>query len=192
MQVDEDSRLWVIFNAVSGGATVVSEPTITSGGGGGDGNGGGDGSGGGNGVSLDHASCSFTVEAARQDGVLTAINAYRAQSGLPPYTMNQELVRAAQSHAADMACNQLFYHNGSDGSTPETRVAAAGYTGKVTENVYGSYPPLSPEEVKEWWRLDQIDPTHNKNLISTQYSEVGIGYAFFDNFGYYVVDFGTP
>ena len=175
MKVDNDSRLWVIFNV---GNTVASgttpEPSDTLSGGG------------------DNAACVFTVDTARQDGVLTAINAYRMQNGLPAYIIAQELSLAAQSHAEDMACNQLFVHEGSDGSTPQTRAEVAGYAGTVTENVYGSYPPLSPEEVKEWWRLDLADPRHNENLISTQYSEVGIGYAFFDNFGYYVALFGAP
>ena len=176
MKVDNDSRLWVIFNV---GDTVASQDTpipgnTPSGGGG-------------------TASCAFTTDAPRTAQVLAAINAYRAQSGVPAYTINQELAQAAQSHAEDMACNQLFVHVGSDGSTPQTRSASAGYSGaKVTENVYGSYPPLSPEEVKDWWRLDQTDINHSKNLISTQYVEVGIGYAFFNNYGYYVVVFGAP
>lgn len=179
MKVDDDSRLWVIFNVgntVASGATPAPSdtPTPSSGGDAGD------------------ASCVFTVDTARQDGVLTAINVYRLQNGLPAYKIAQELSLAAQSHAEDMACNQLFYHEGSDGSTPQMRAEVAGYAGVLTENVYGSYPPLSPEEVKEWWRWDQGDPRHNANLISTQYSEVGIGYAFFDNFGYYVVLFGAP
>ncbi len=187
MEIEGDSRLWVIFNAVGDGT-----PPATGDAGNGGGADGGE-TGGGDGAVLDHATCAFTQDTARPEAVLSAINAYRAQSGLSAYTMNPALSHAAQSHAADMACNQLFFHDGSDGSTPQTRVAAAGYTGrKVTENVYGSYPPLTPEEVKEWWRLDQVDPMHNKNLISTEYSEVGIGYAFFNNFGYYVVVFGMP
>lgn len=104
--------------------------------------------------------------------------------------MNQELSDAAQVHAQDMACNQLFEHTGSDGSTPQDRVEEVGYTAIVTENIYGSNPPLSPEEVKEWWRLDTEEPAHGENLISTEYTEIGIGYAFFEDFGYYVVVFG--
>ncbi len=169
MKVDNDSRLWVIFNVTD---TTAVDNTPTGGGG--------------------KASCTFTVDTPRTDQVLAVINAYRVQSGVPAYTINAQLAEAAQEHANDMACNQLFVHVGSDGSTPETRSTAAGYTGKVTENVYGSYPPLTPEEVKEWWRLDQTDINHNKNLISTQYTEVGIGYAFFNNYGYYVVVFGVP
>ncbi len=179
MEIDGDSRLWVLINAVDNG---VAAPTSTAGA-----NTGTGGSGGTN-----PPACAYTVDPNRVNDVLKEINAYRAKSGLPAYTLNDQLVAAAQIHAADMACNQLFYHNGSDGSTPATRAVAAGYTGKVTENVYGSYPPLTPAEVKDWWRLDQIDPTHNLNLVSTQYSEIGIGYAFYDNFGYYVADFGTP
>jgi hypothetical protein len=30
------------------------------------------------------------------------------------------------------------------------------------------------------------------NLISTKFAEVGVGYAFFNNYGYYVVVFAAP
>jgi uncharacterized protein YkwD len=92
-----------------------------------------------------------------------------------------------------MACNKLTYHNGSDGSTPKTRVAAVGYVAsRVAENVQFNYPPYTPEQAVTWWKLDQTDLNHNRNMISTQYTEVGVGYAFFDNFGYYVVVFAAP
>ncbi len=177
MQINNDSRLWLIFNAVDSGSTVVSEATTTA--------------------TPDEGeegtSCNFLREDSRIDGVFAAINTYRDASGLPPYNMNYELIDAAQLHAADMACNNLFVHIGSDGSTVEMRAEAAGFAGaNVTENIYGSSPPLSPEEAKEWWRTDTVDPEHNLNLISTEYTEIGIGYAFFDNFGYYVVVFGAP
>jgi hypothetical protein len=28
--------------------------------------------------------------------------------------------------------------------------------------------------------------------LSTTYTEIGVGYSFFNNFGYYVVDFAAP
>lgn len=179
MELEGDSRLWLIFNAVDSGtpevdmtpnsdATPVINTTPTN----------------------SFASCSYSLDGTRRDEVFASINAYRVEEGLTPYAMNQDLSNAAQAHAQDMACNNFFVHTGSDGSTPQTRATVAGYTGKVTENVYGSYPPLTPEEVKELWRLDQVDPVHNENLISTQYTEIGVGYAFFNNFGYYVVVFG--
>ena len=197
MEIEGDSRLWIIFNVVGAESPVVAAPTAIpdegGDGGNGDTEGNGDSIGDGDGSILNQASCDFTLEDSRRDGVFSAINTYRAESGLALYDMNQALLDASQSHAQDMACNNLFVHTGSDGSTPEMRAGAAGYTGtSVTENVYGSYPPLSPEEAKEWWRTDTVDPMHNLNLISTEYTEVGIGYAFFNNFGYYVVVFGAP
>jgi len=185
IELEGDSRLWVVFNAVddgSGAGIPTVEPTATT-------------------VDAQAATavpaqaaatCVFTVDETRVQELLNQINAYRARSGLPAYTFNNQLNQAAQAHAADMSCNRLFVHTGSDGSTPNTRATAAGYAGNVSENIYGSYPPLSPAEVTDWWRLDQTDLNHNLNLVSTQYSEVGIGYAFYDKFGFYTVVFGKP
>jgi len=139
------------------------------------------------------APCAFTTEPARVQGVISAINAYRAQNNLPAYTVNSLLKQAAERHAADMACNQLFGHTGSDGSTPTSRVADTGYrASRVSENAYGSWPPLTPQVVVYWWRTDQANPQHNQNLLSTTYKEIGVAYAFFNNFGYYVVVFAAP
>jgi len=187
MKVDEDSRLWLIIkveNTAAPTATTAassnaaptnttSSTTTTSGTGG--------------------ANCSFETDVLRLTDVISAVNAYRAQNGLPNYTVNTLLVRAAQRHANDMACNNPLVHTGSDGSTPETRVAATGYVASdVAENVYGSYPPLDGPGVVNWWKNDKTDPNHNKNLLSSTYTEIGVGYAFFNNYGYYVIVFARP
>ena len=182
IEIEGDSRLWVIFNAVDGGTTQptpTTSPTTEA-------------TGATVATSEPKAACVYTPDTFRTQALLAEINAYRAESGLAAYTINDQLSAAAQVHAIDMACNRFFIHIGSDGSTPKTRTAAAGYTGNVSENVYGSYPPLKAAEVKDWWRLDQADPNHNLNLISKNFTEVGIGYAFYDNFGFYTVVFGTP
>jgi uncharacterized protein YkwD len=138
-------------------------------------------------------SCKYTTDAERVSQLFEALNVYRAQNGIAPYLFNDQIAEAAQAHAADMACNNLFYHNGSNGSTATSRVTASGYLASyVTENVYGSWPPLTPTEAIQWWANDATEPRHNENLLSTRYVEVGIGYAFFNNFGYYVIDFAVP
>ena len=43
-----------------------------------------------------------------------------------------------------------------------------------------------------WWKNDKTDPKHNLNLLSDTYIDIGVGYAFFNNYGYYVVVFATP
>ncbi len=184
MSIGEDSRLWVIISVTS---TVTATPTSTP------------GTPTATGTAptatpgASGAACAYTTDASRTTGVVNAVNTYRAQINLAAYTTNASLQQAAQKHAVDMACNQLFVHTGSDGSTPQTRVAAAGYSASsVTENVYGSYPPLSPEDAVAWWATDTVDPNHNLNLISTTYSEIGVGYAFFNNYGFYVIVFAAP
>jgi uncharacterized protein YkwD len=200
MQIDNDSRLWLIVNVgaaptgtptvaptattAAGSSTATSTATSST-------PGTPASSAGGSGFA--NVTCAFTTDAARAQQVADAINAYRSQNNLIPYNVNPQLSQAAQAHADDMACNHLFSHNGSNGSTPETRVAASGYVYTfVSENVYGSDPQLTPDGVVTWWKTDQTDPTHNKNLISTDYVDIGVGYAFFNNYGYYVVDFATP
>ena len=137
--------------------------------------------------------CAYTTDPAKVAEVIAAINNYRTQNGRPALPVNPLLTKAAEAHAADMACNNLFSHTGTDGSSPTTRVAAAGYaTSSVTENVYGSYPPLNGQGVVAWWATDQIDPRHNENLMTTKYKEIGVAYAFYNNYGYYVVDFAVP
>lgn len=176
MPIDQATTLWVAITV----GTAASGPGNGSGGGAGD-------------PGLTTSTCAFTTDMNRVNDVITAINAYRAQNNLPPYNVNTPLTMAAQSHSEDMACNNLFVHTGSNGSTPSSRVAAAGYSASsVTENVYGSFPPLTGQDVVTWWATDQTDPSHNANLISTKYREIGVGYAFFDNSGYYVVDFAAP
>jgi len=181
MKVDNDSRLWLVINVTNeiATATAIANANATA-------------------VStsdvgLATAACAFSSGTSNITDTLNAINAYRTTSGLPPYTINSQLAKAAQSHANDMACNNLFGHTGSDGSTIQSRVTESGYVYSfVTENVYGSYPPLTGEGVVNWWKADKTDLNHNRNLISDTYTEIGIGYSFFNNYGYYVVVFGTP
>ena len=139
------------------------------------------------------SACPYTTEPSKAADTISAINSYRSQNGLPALTVNSLLTQAAQAQAADMACNKLFGHAGSDGSSPTSRVAKTGYAASsVTENVYGSYPPLSGQGVVAWWATDQVDPRHNENLLSTKYTEIGVAYSFYNNFGYYVVVFAAP
>jgi len=184
IQVDNDSRLWLIIKVENTAPTATittsagsnTAPTSTT-----------------SSSSSGSGNCAFSTDVLRLTDTINALNAYRSQNGLPNYTVNTLLVRAAQRHANDMACNNLFVHTGSDGSTPESRVAATGYTAAtVTENVYGSYPPLDGSGVVNWWATDTTDPNHNRNLLSTTYTEIGVGYSFFNNYGYYVIVFAKP
>jgi len=186
MQVDNDSRLWLIIN-VSSAPTDTPTTTAASGGGAGTATASGSNPGSAN------AACTVTTDTTRTTAMVSALTTYRAQSNLAALPVNAQLSQAAQRHANDMACNQLFSHNGSDGSTIASRVATTGYAASdVAENVHGSYPPLTGQGVISWWAADQTDIRYNENLLTTNYTEIGVGYAFFNNYGYYVLVFATP
>jgi uncharacterized protein YkwD len=138
------------------------------------------------------AACAFTTDPAKVTEAINAINTYRTTNGLPKYNVKEPLTKAAQSHAADMACKNLTGHTGSDGSTPGTRISKNGYVAAFSaENVYFSNPPLSGQGAVDWWKNDTGDIRHNLNMISDTFIDVGVGYAFFNNNGYYVVVFAT-
>lgn len=190
MQVDNDSRLWLIINVT--GSAATSAPTGTPETGSSSATTPASSS---SGSPSANAACALTTDTARTSAMLTALTAYRAQSNLPALPVNAQLSQAAQAHANDLACNNKLFdmHKGTDGTEPADRVAAAGYIASdVTENVYGSYPPKDGQGVISWWANDQTDVRHNENLLTTKYTEIGVGYAFFDNFGFYVIDFAAP
>ncbi|MFL7869707.1 MAG: NBR1-Ig-like domain-containing protein [Anaerolineales bacterium] len=190
MQIDNDSRLWVIINVSS---TPTDTPTATSTTTGVSGTVPATATTSGSNSSAVSATCAFTTDTTRTTAMVSALTTYRTQNNLSALPINVQLSQAAQRHADDMACNQLFGHNGSDGSTPASRVATTGYTASdVTENVYGSYPPLTGQGVISWWATDQTDIRHNENLLTTKFTEIGVGYAFFNNYGFYVIVFATP
>lgn len=199
MSVDDDSRLWVIINVTntvtmtptatrtatanpgteSGSVTPTSTGAISTA----------------SNVSSANvaAACPVTTIDAKLTETIAAVNAYRARNNLPAYDVDILLSQAAQRHANDMACNNLFVHRGSDGSSPQSRVVDTGYiASSVSENVYGSYPPLTGQGVVDWWINDRTDLRHNQNLLSTAFTEIGIGYSFYENFGYFVLVFATP
>jgi uncharacterized protein YkwD len=199
MKIADDSRLWVIVNVTTVSAATVAVtatpigpsatpagsftptptgPTPTQGA---------------SSSSSTTASCAFTTDRSKLTEVISALNAYRAQRGLPAYTVNSKLAEAAQRHANDMACHKLYVHTGTDGSTPRSRVADTGYTARsVSENVNGNYPPLDGQAVVNWWSNDRGDPRHGQNLVSTTFTEIGVGYAFYDNYGFYALVFAQP
>jgi uncharacterized protein YkwD len=186
MKVNEDSRLWLIINvkttvaATAAPTSLVTAPTPTTA-----------SSSGGSGLVT--ATCGYALDQAKIIEVLNAVNAYRAQSSMFAYPVNPKLAQAAQSHASDMACNQLTGHTSSNGSNVAQRVAATSYVAAyVDENVRISTPPVSGQDVVNLWVNDTAD-THSKlNLVSDTYIEIGIGYAFFNNTGYYVIVFASP
>lgn len=124
-------------------------------------------------------------------GCLAAHNAIRTAAGLYAYTNNSLLAAAAQGHADWLANNNKSGHTGQDSSSPQQRIEAAGYTGRYTgENQAAGHTSVAA--VMEGWMNSQ---GHKANVLDTDYTEMGTGYAYRPDgmyVHYWVVNFGAP
>jgi len=118
--------------------------------------------------------------------VLCLTNNERAANGLAPLASNPLLRRAASTHALE-AKTQRWWFGGADphvnpktGSTPETRIQAAGYCPTPTswsfsENTYWGYGHGgTPAAAVRWW---MNSPGHRANILDPEKKEIGVGVA---------------
>jgi uncharacterized protein YkwD len=111
---------------------------------------------------------------------MTRINQWRASGadcgvhGVKPATAplrwNNTLTQAAEVHSLDMVAHNYFDHTGSDGSSPGTRLTAAGYAWSTWgENIAAGQSTVN--EVVDGW----IDSDgHCANLMNPAFTEVGL------------------
>lgn len=102
---------------------------------------------------------------------------------LPPVAWNQDLADAAQSHSQDMADNKFQSHDGSNGSSPEDRIKAAGYTGAdaTAENAYAYANSVDNAMQAFLYDWGVADAGHRRNLLQPgvaaedAFTDVGVG-----------------
>ncbi|GAA4333280.1 hypothetical protein GCM10023149_39950 [Mucilaginibacter gynuensis] len=105
----------------------------------------------------------------------------------PPLVWNEQLEKAAEGHAEDMAKRNYFNHESKDGRRIQDRVINAGYTYKgfrsfeIGENI--AFGQISIEEVQNGWFKSE---GHCRNLMNPGFKEVGVS----TSKKYWVQDFG--
>lgn len=125
--------------------------------------------------------------------VIRLVNVERAKVGLGALTSQSQLTQAAQVQASDMGCNFFMSHTGSDGSSPDVRIARAGYVYSWWgENVASGFS--TPADVMNAWMNSQ---SHRDNILNSNFTQIGIGYMYnsADTTGYYhywCMDLGRP
>lgn len=119
--------------------------------------------------------------------VLALVNERRAEAGLRPLRIQPQLQQAAQKYAEQMAGTSSFSHTGSDGSTPFSRMAAAGYRGTMMgENIARGFS--NAESVMLAW---MNSAGHRANILNPGYTDIGIGSAQGQGGLSWVQDFGA-
>jgi hypothetical protein len=146
-------------------------------------------------IALSLLAASLQAAAAQADPaaeLLSRINALRTQNGLLPLALSEALNTAAQRHSDDMATTGNVSHTGSDGSTSEARIQAAGYGHWRDffiwgENIYGG----QIAQLDDAWNFWINSTPHRNNLLNTRYREIGIGVTTNGNGTYYTLNFGA-
>lgn len=106
-------------------------------------------------------------------GLLADTNAQRAANGVSNLSLNNQLDAAAQAKADDMVARNYWSHNTPEGNLPWIFVNAQGYSyQKLGENLATGF---SDEQatINGW----MASPAHRDNMLDSNFSEVGFGYA---------------
>lgn len=110
--------------------------------------------------------------------IIELSNQARSQFGAARFNTNSTLMNAAQIKAEDMVNKRYFAHYGPDGTTPWKFFSDAGYKYiEAGENL--AITNESAEAVITGWLNS---PTHRENLLNKNFSDLGIGMAFFGDY----------
>ena len=109
--------------------------------------------------------------------VFELVNQERVKAGLPPLVLSDKLNKAADSHSENMANQDFFSHTGKDGSQAWDRAEKFGYKySRMGENIAAGQ--RTPEQVVSSWMRS---PGHRRNILSKDYTEIGIGHEYLSN-----------
>lgn len=117
------------------------------------------------------AGSDLSGEAAMEREVSTLVNQERAQNGLSPLTLADDLTAVARAHSRDMIDRNFFSHTNPDGQSPFDRLRSAGISYRAAaENI--AYGQRTAEAVMNSWMNSS---GHRANILSANVSEIGIG-----------------
>jgi uncharacterized protein YkwD len=130
---------------------------------------------------------------------LCLVNRERTSRGERALSANRDLQQAAQAHSQDMAAGGYFEHDGRGGSTPLSRMRAAGYIFSshlgyaIGENIaWATLWLASPKAIVAGW---MASPGHRANILDATFRDTGVGVsprplAHAQSGGIYTQDFG--
>ncbi|GEK33057.1 CAP domain-containing protein [Kurthia sibirica] len=122
--------------------------------------------------------------------MIELMNQARVEHQLKPLKYDKGLTAQARAHSQEMVDHRYFAHEGLNGSTPESRMKAAGYVQEnyYAENLaYGQYSAIFAHE----GLMNSLG--HRENILNKNLTNVGVGVAFDrENKPYFTINFYTP
>jgi uncharacterized YkwD family protein/spore coat assembly protein SafA len=124
---------------------------------------------------------SAAPEQSAEEQVVQLVNKERAKYGLKPLKSNWELSRTARFKSQDMINKNYFDHNSPTYGTPFKMMQSFGISYKTAgENIAAGQ--TTPQAVVTAWMNSE---GHRKNILSSSYTEIGVGYAKGGSYGHY-------
>ncbi len=117
----------------------------------------------------------------QEEQVAKLVNQERAKYGLKPLKLNWELSRVARYKSQDMIDKRYFSHTSPTYGSPFDMIRNFGISYRSAgENIAAGQQ--TPQEVMNAWMNSD---GHRKNILSSQYTEIGVGYAKGGQYGHY-------
>lgn len=107
---------------------------------------------------------------ADEERAVALVNADRAARGLPPLRVNMTLVALARDYAQDMIARNFFSHESPEGETFSDRLIRYGVKFRCAGENIGMNGSVEAAE-----RVFMNSDGHRANILTADYSEVGIG-----------------
>ncbi len=102
--------------------------------------------------------------------VINLTNQRRAEAGLSPLSVNDELTQAAQAKGGDMVSKNYWAHVSPDGKTPWFFITSSGYKYSTAgENLARDFSD-APSVVSAW----MASKSHRENLLDPNFTEIGV------------------
>jgi uncharacterized protein YkwD len=121
-----------------------------------------------------------------ENAVVALVNAERRKARCDPVRVDSRLRDAARQHSADMATGGFLSSKGSDGSSANDRMRAAGFDDPLSENVAQGF--RSANDVMTAWVRSGRDRRH---IVDCDARSIGVGIAVSDGgTAYWTQDFG--
>ncbi|CAG9619946.1 SafA/ExsA family spore coat assembly protein [Sutcliffiella rhizosphaerae] len=117
----------------------------------------------------------------QEEQVAALVNQERAKHGLKPLKLNWEVSRVARYKSQDMIDKRYFSHTSPTYGSPFDMMKNFGISYRSAgENIAAGQK--TPQEVMNAWMNSE---GHRKNILSSQYTEIGVGYAKGGQYGHY-------
>ena len=108
--------------------------------------------------------------AAIEQEIFALVNQARAAAGAPSLTYHTGLADAARAHSQELSTGAFFAHESPTTGSPRDRIERAGIRAYRTgENIADHYSVRGAHEML------MESPGHRKNILSRDYSHIGIG-----------------